>query len=126
MWPWPSLGGFQFKREEQPVYGTDLGWVQNPVYIRQTPLGSGGDTIVTTALGSMERNFEVYLSEDRFAILKAMANASYLFTDWSKPRPDSRQAFLSSVIQQDIGLHAKPDTNQTYKVSRVRVSLLSV
>jgi hypothetical protein len=126
MYPWASIGGFLFKRSESPVYGTDIGWIQTPIYVRQTPLGSGGDTIVTTALGSMERGFEIYIADDRFAILKAMANAAYLFTDWTKPTPDSRQAFLSSVVQQDIGMHGTPDGNRTYKVSRVKISLLSV
>src|SRR5262249_41975347 len=123
----PSLSGaFLFKREESPLYGTDLGWISNPQYVRQSPLGSSGDSIITTAIGSFDRTFEIYLSPERFNILQSLVNSSYEFTDWERPVPDSRQAFLASVIQLDITQRERKGTSQTDKAIRARVSLVSV
>lgn len=124
-YPWPSLGAFRFTREETPIYGTDIGWQATPSYSRQRPLGSTVDVITTLSIGSYERSFEVFLSQERFDAFFTLLNSSALFTDWKRPVPDSRQAFLSEVSRvEQAGYGRKP--NGLYKPKiRTRVVLVS-
>lgn len=100
--PWPSFGGFRFLGvNERPIFRTDRGWNISITTSRQRPLGTATDSIVTLAIGSASRSFELYLTPARFATLQALVNTTALFTDWDRPDPDSRQAFLASVMQLD-------------------------
>ena len=96
MYPFPSFGGFQFKKEES--WHTDTNWSKSPSYQRSRPLGSATDVAIALSIGSSERTIETYLSPERFAQLEGMLNTTALFTDRGRPIPDSRQAFLLEVI----------------------------
>lgn len=98
MYPWPSFGGFSFRKEEHAIYGTDAGWTNAPTYARNRPLGSDSDVITALSIGSAERTFEIILTPERFAALFNLLNTKGLFTDWERPIPDSRQAFLSELV----------------------------
>ena len=99
--PFPSFGGFLFKKEES--WYSDTNWVKTPAYQRQRPLGSATDVAIALSIGSAERSFELYLTPERFAQLEGMLNTTALFTDRGRPTPDSRQAFLTEVIpSQDV------------------------
>lgn len=101
MYPYPSFSGFQFKREEH--WYTDTNWTKSPNYQRTRPLGSATDNAIALSIGSAERSFELYLSPERYAQLEAMINTKGLLTDWGRPIPDSRQAFLTEVTpSQDV------------------------
>lgn len=124
-YPWFSAGGFRFRREEMPIYGTDTGWLRTPSYNRQRPLGTSVDVVNAIAIGSAERSFEVNLTPARYAVLESLLNTQFLFTDWRRPIPDSRNAFLSEVagtIQDQIG--HRPDGIPQRKI-RTRISLIS-
>ena len=102
-YPFSGFGTFLFDREEQPVFGSDLGWNRpSPSVERSRPLGSSTDSIVTLAIGSAERSFEMYLSPQRVRDLEARVTTTGLLTDWERPDPDSRQAFLVSVVRQQL------------------------
>lgn len=103
-YPWPSFGAaFLFERSEQPLYGSDLGWnSQSPTIDRRRPLGSATDSIVTLAVGSAERTFEVYLTPTRARVLEALVTTTAVLTDWEKPDPDSRAAYLLSVVRLEL------------------------
>lgn len=102
-YPFAGLGSFLFDRDEHPIFSSDMGWNRaRPSIDRQRPLGSATDSIVTIALGSAERSFSMYLSPDRAVELEQMVNTTADFTDWTRPEPDTRQAFLASVIRQEI------------------------
>lgn len=96
-YPFPSFSSFQFRKEEQPVWESDAGWVLAPTYSRTRPFGSNADVITTLAIGSAERSFELYLSVDRFEELQGLLNTSGEFTDWARPFPDSRLVFLTEM-----------------------------
>lgn len=101
MYPYPSFGGFQFKRDEH--FYTDTNWVKTPSYQRQRPLGSATDVALALAIGSAERSFELYLTPTRFAQIEAMLNTRATLTDWGRPVPDSREAFLIEITpSQDV------------------------
>lgn len=126
MYPFPSFGGFQFKREETAVYGTDTGWNIVPAYSRQRPLGSAADAITTMSIGSADRSFELYLTPERFQILLSLINTKALFTDWNRPVPDSRNAFLAEVTQINTGLYSYKGPNGITRKILARVALVSV
>jgi hypothetical protein len=86
-----------FRREEQAIWETDSGWALSPNYSRQRPLGTGTDVVTTLSIGSAERSFEVMLAPDRFRALQSLINTKATFTDWRRPIPDSRMAFLTEV-----------------------------
>lgn len=96
-YPFAGFGGFQFRREEHALWGTDIGWALAPSYSRQRPLGSSSDVISALAIGSAERSFELHLTPERFDALQSLINTTGLFTDWTRPVPDSRMAFLTEV-----------------------------
>lgn len=125
MFPWPSIGAFLFTREEQPIFGSDSGWSRSPSYENSRPLGSATDSIVTLAIGSAVRQFECYLSPARFGALEALQNTSDTFTDWERPTPDSRGAFLRrvSVLERDIAVTCSDGT--TRRRWRTLVELVS-
>jgi len=100
-YPWAGFGTFLFARDEQPIFGSDTGWDRDPSYSEQRPLGSAIDSIVTMALGSARRSFACYLSPDRFDALEALVNTAAAFTDWKRPTPDSRSAFLETLHPVD-------------------------
>lgn len=124
--PWPSFGGFRFLGvDERPVFRTDSGWNRRISTSRQRPLGTATDSIVTLAVGSASRAFEVHLTPARLAILEALVNTTALFTDWERPNPDSRQAFLMAVTQLDRTVVKVCSDGGTPNRIRVRVELVS-
>ena len=124
MYPFPSFGGFQFKRDETAIWGTDIGWAKTPAYNRQRPLGSAADVTVALSIGSAERSFEINLTPTRFAALEQMLNTRAIFTDWGRPTPDSRMAFLSEVIPvEDIVSHIPNGIDRRKR--HVRIVLVS-
>ena len=123
-YPWPSFGSFLFARDETPIWGSDQGWRRSPTYARRRPLGSATDSVLTLAIGSADRSFELYLSPSRLAILEALVNTSALFTDWERPTPDSRTALLSLVEPLEWLAVACTD-GTTQKRVRVNVVLVS-
>lgn len=125
MYPWPSFGGFQFHRDETAVYGTDTGWNIAPNYSRQRPLGSAIDAITTLSIGSAERSFEAYLTPERFQILFSMINTKAVFTDWTRPTPDSRNAFLSDVTQVNTGVFSYKRNGPITRKILARIALVS-
>lgn len=122
MYPWPSFGAFQFLREETAHFNTDAGWNLSPSYVTQRPLGSGTSVSVTTAIGSADRSFELTLAPARLALLQTFLNTVALFTDWSRPLPDSRLAKLTEVSSVDYGAGGPGFNLQRI---RTKISLLS-
>lgn len=101
-YPWPGFGTFVFTREERPIHGSDTGWQRDhPNYDVAMPLGSSRDSVVLIAVGSARRSFECYLSPTRYTALEALLTTSAVFTDWSQPTPDSRQAVLMALSAID-------------------------
>lgn len=125
MYPWPSIGGFLFKREEHIIFGTDSGWISSPNYQRSRPLGTATDVIITLSIGSKERTFEVNLSLTRYNQLEAMLNTTALFTDWARPIPDSRQAFVASVTISDPELASYKPTGIYGRKIRTKITLVT-
>lgn len=125
MYPWPSFGTFLFTKDETPMPGSDVGWIQAPQRVRQTPLGSARDVIALTAYGSSERSFEVLLTYDRLQELKALVDTEEQFTDWRRPVPLARTAYLSGVDQSEELLTACPTPETQGKKWRTRISLIS-
>lgn len=123
-YPWPGFGSILFARDEIPIFGTDMGWQRLPSIDRARPLGSATDSIVTTAAGSATRSFEVYLSPTRLAALEALVNTTATFTDWGRPTPDSRSAFLFTLLNLER-LAVKCHDGVTRQRFRVRVELIS-
>lgn len=122
--PFAGFGGFLFRREEHSIWGTDVGWALTPAYNRTRILGSSTDVITTLSIGSAERTFELNLTPERFAALQSLLNTSGLFTDWGRPSPDSRMAFLSDVTPlEDIISNDHLLTSQRKR--RARVTLVS-
>jgi len=104
--------------------GSDSGWNLKPSYDRSTPLGSAKDSIVTLAIGSAERSFELYLSPARFSTLLALLNTQQTFTDWERPLPESRSVFVADVSQKEwVAVLCSDGTTQ--KRVRVGISLVS-
>jgi hypothetical protein len=125
-YPWAGFGTFQFSRDEQPIFGSDTGWARpQPSYSQSRPLGSATDSIVTLAMGSAVRSYEVYLTPTRFTALEALVNTRGLHTDWNRPTPDSRQAFLASLIPQDQNVMVVCDDGVTRRRIRAVVELIS-
>ena len=122
--PWSGFASFLFTREEIPIFGTDMGWQRLPSIDRTRPLGSATDSIVTTAAGSATRSFEIYLSPTRLAALEALVNTTATFTDWERPTPDSRSAFLRALLNLER-LAVKCNDGTTRQRFRVRVELIS-
>ncbi len=94
-YPWPSFGGFNFQRDERATFESDAGWALAPSYDRQRPFGTATDVITALSIGSAERTFECYLAPNRFAALLTMLNSRAVLTDWQRPIPDSRAAFMT-------------------------------
>ena len=126
-YPWPSFGGFHFQRTEVPIQRSDSGWNVVLSVAEQRPLGSATSSILVMAVGSQRRRFECYMAPDRFATLQALLNTTAAFTDWDSPTPNSRQAFLRSVIQVDRTpiLESRCPAGVTPNSVRVRVELVS-
>jgi hypothetical protein len=136
-YPWPSFGGFLFRLSEHAIWQTDTGWVISPTYVRQRPLGSGTDAIVTTAIGSSERSFDMLLDPQRLQSLQGLLNTKATFTDWRRPAPDSRPAFLAgiAIVQDVIAKESKQNavgstngsigTYITRRKIQVRITLIS-
>ncbi|KKN05740.1 hypothetical protein LCGC14_1084330 [marine sediment metagenome] len=124
MFPWPGFSSILFTRDEIPIFGTDMGWQRLPSIDRTRALGSATDSIVTTAAGSATRSFEIYLSPTRLAALEALVNTTGTFTDWERPTPDSRSAFLRALLNLER-LTVKCNDGTTRQRFRVRVELIS-
>lgn len=125
MFPWPSFGSFQFKKTETAHWETDSGWALAPTYSQTRPIGSNKDHIIAVAIGSATRSFEVNLEQDRFNILQGMLNTVAEFTDWTRPIPSSRQAFLTEVVPVEQLVHLAPEGGSFNRELRVRISLVS-
>lgn len=124
-YPWASFSGFFFHREETAIYGTDIGWVKTPSYSRQRPLGTATDVITTLSIGSAERTFELHLTPARYTALESLLNSQGLFTDWTRPTPDSRQAFLAEVSPLgDVISYSKDGT--AIRKRHARVTLVTL
>lgn len=123
-YPWPSFGGFVFRREEHIIWGTDVGWAESPSYSRQRPFGSETDSIISLAIGSAERQFEINLTPTRMAALRLMLNARALLTDWARPTPDSRMAFLTEItpLEEVISFSREATAARKYRVRLAFVS----
>ena len=119
-YPWPSFGAFFFKREESAHFETDAGWALTPAYVQQRPIGSTVDYIIATSIGSATRSFEVTLTYSRFLQLQQLINTIAVFTDWLRPLPDSRMAFLSEVTPLEQVANAA-----LVRKLRVKISLVS-
>lgn len=95
--PWAGFGTIRFKRHEAPIIGTDTGWNANPKFAESTPTGAIRNDIVTLSIGSETRSFEQYMDPDRVTAYKALINTSHVLTDFDRPSPVQRQAFLRNV-----------------------------
>lgn len=120
MYPWPSFGSFLFKREESAHFETDAGWVLSPSYAQQRPIGSTTDYILATAIGSANRTFEITITYARFLELQQLLNTTATFTDWLRPQPDSRSAFLYEVTPLE-----QVSNVALVRKLRVRITLVS-
>lgn len=125
MFPWPSFGSFNFKQAETAHFGTDVGWIPTPTFIRQKTLGSLSDSILFTTQGSDERTFEVTFDPDRYAELLALIGTVANFTDWTRPVPDSRQAMLMLLTPMEFQIAVRRENGYTYRKIRTRISLVS-
>ena len=96
-YPFAGFSTLLWTREEMPLPGTDVGWVRTPSYSRVRPLGSARDSIVTLAVGSAERSWELYLTPTRLTAHEAVVNSTATLVDWDRPVPDQRSAFLTRV-----------------------------
>lgn len=126
-YPWPSFGTFQFNATEKPSIDDDSGWVVSITTAKTRALGALTDSITLVALGSRSRSFSIYMAEDRLAALQALVGTSAAFCDWTRPTPDSRQAFLDAVEQGDsiIRVGNSRGLSQSDQRRKVRVSLTS-
>lgn len=124
-YPWASFGGFIFTREEHSIWGTDAGWFLSPSYARSRPLGSNYDVIAALSIGSAERSFEIILSAARLQALVTFTNTKQLFTDWGRPIPDSRQAFISEVVPLEELVSDSKRTGTRVRKYRTRIALVS-
>jgi hypothetical protein len=126
-YPWPSFGTFQFNATEKPSIEDDSGWVVSITAAKGRALGAVSDSITVMALGSRTRNFSIYLAEDRLAQLQALIGSVAAFCDWSRPTPDSRNAFLDTVEQGDAIIRVGNSRGLSLSDQRrkVRVTLTS-
>lgn len=125
-YPWPGFGTFQFTKYERPAYNADTGWKPSISTARNRALGALTDSVVTMALGSLEREFSVMLSQSRMEELQALVGTTATFTGWTRPTPDSRPAYLESVVQDaEILRTSNKAGEQTDERRNVRVSLTS-
>lgn len=125
-YPWPSFGTFYFGRRERAIHTTDSGWGRNISVSQQRPLGTAIDSVVALAVGSAVRTFECYLTPTRFAVLEALVNTTALFTDWDRPTPDSRSAYLRRLSPVNrSGVLVCNDDGETPNSVRARVELVS-
>lgn len=123
-YPFAGFGSFLFQRDEWPLPDTDIGWNRSSSINRSRPLGASTDDIVALAIGSAERSLECHLSPARFASLEALVNTTNTFTDWSRPTPDSRSAYLAKVTQLSWVAALCSDGSTERKI-RTRVELVS-
>ena len=123
-YPFAGFSSFLFQRDEMPTDSVGGQWNVGPNYQKSRPLGATRDSILTVAVGSAVRSFECYMFPARYATLRALINTAGLFTDWTRPTPDSRQAFLDNA--EDLGSVAVLcDDGTTQRKIRVRVTLTS-
>lgn len=123
MYPWAGFSSFVFTPSEQPM--DDTHWKIGPNYSRRKPLGSTVDSIVTLGIGSADRTLEdIYFEPDRFATLQSLVNTLGTFTDWDRPVPDSRSAFLANVIEVERVAVACADNSRRMKI-KARIELVS-
>ena len=123
-YPFAGFGSFLFRDSERPMVDTDTSWAVKPTIARSRPLGSATDNIRTMAIGSAERSFELRMDEDRYATLQALINTVGAFTDWTRPTPDSRQAYLANAtIVAHVASISR--TGKGHRKYRVRVELIS-
>ena len=125
MYPWPSFGSFLFKKEETAHWETDAGWVLAPTFAQARPIGSTTDNILAISIGSAVRTFEVNLTYARFNELLGRLNTTAVFTDWDRPLPTSRSAFLQEVTPLERLIHQSPSSGKFEPEFRVRITLVS-
>ena len=124
-YPWAGFGPLLFEGDEGPVFGSDTGWNRVPSLDRARPLGSTRDSVVTLALGSFERSFEVYLTPTRATFLESLLATAATFTDWDRPDPDSRSALLSAFSRMEL-VKASCAKDGTLSRWHCRVTLVSL
>ena len=97
--PVAHFGELRIEVNEGPLPGTDTGW-NRFISIEQTRnLGAVRDHVLQTALGSHERQFQIFLSRDRFLQFQAIQGTVMPFTDWND---DERSVYVVSV-RRDSG-----------------------
>ena len=128
-YPWPSFGSsFTFRREEQPVPGTDTWWSRQAEVRRFRPLGTAvtdPDVVMRQSSGSAQRSFECWMDPDRFDTLAALTGSVDTFTDWGRPTPDSRSACLLAAVVQGEGIFPCGQDGASGKRFRVQLSWLA-
>lgn len=123
-YPFAGFGTVLFSREEMPLPDTDVGWVRSPTYSRVRPLGSARDSILTLAIGSAERSWELYLTPARLAALEALLNSTATLVDWDRPVPDQRRSFLTGVEPQEfVAVACRDDASSPGTSRRIRTKL---
>lgn len=106
-YPFPSFDDFVFQESERAIDGLGGGWRDSPAEARSRAQGAISDNVVLLNIGSLQRQFECYLSPARYIELRAKLYTGGVFTDWDWPTPDSRPCRLdgvdyqASVISQD-------------------------
>lgn len=132
-YPWAgfedTLGTqFKFRSDEQPIEGTDTFWRKQPKRDQSSNLGSSRDSIRTLAVGSATRTFELWMEQSRLDQFEGMLGRNGYFTDWLRPTPDSRAAYISEVTPQReaFGFQQSCDDDNPHKRKiRTRVTVLS-
>jgi hypothetical protein len=127
-YPFASFSSFTFLRTERPIWDTDPGWQNSMSFARNLPLGANRPTLLN--LGSQaERSFEMWMSPARVAALSGLLGITSTFTDWDRPLPTRRQAYLSAVnTTTNIAvMDNRPGdpTDTTQRRQRVRITLIA-
>lgn len=123
-YPHAGFGNFLFQPEERPEVGSDSGWKLKPTVQKSLPGGANKHDLQVMAIGSSERSFEILLSRERIDDLEASLATTELFTDWSEPIPDSREAFLMLVDPGDEVRVRCPDGTTAWR-RRTTIELVS-
>lgn len=123
-YPWFSFGAITFTPEESIILDSDSLWNRDISLSRARPIGAARDDVQVLAIGSEERQFELYLSAPRLDALKALVGTTATFTDQKKPIPDTRSAFLAKLTAQE-SVTVRCSDGSTERRIRTRVELVS-
>lgn len=125
MYPWASFGNIMWERTERPLYRTDTDWKITPVRDQSVNLGSSSDSIVTLGIGSRVRSWEMYLTPARLAAHQALIGTTDTMTDWDRPTPDSRSAYLANVEPLDRDVAVVCGDGTTLRKIRARITFIT-